>query len=135
MKTTHTIIACLVFIAPMTVGAQKKPVTVTTKSGLKYRDLKPGSGRQVKKGDSVEVKYACTLKNGSMVDDNGGRPYKIKVGAGEVVDGWDEGMVGMRKGGVRKLIVPAKLGFGSTASPGVPPNSDLVITLTLVGIK
>lgn len=135
MSKSHTIVACLVLIAPITVDAQKKAVTVTTKSGLQYRDLKPGTGRQVKKGDSVEVKYVCTLKNGRMVDDNDGRPYKIKVGAGEVVDGWDEGMVGMRMGGIRKLIVPAKLGFGSTASPGVPPNSVLVITLTLVSIK
>src|SRR5947208_8795826 len=86
---------------------------ITTDSGLKYIDLKVGTGDKAKKGDKVQVHYTGWLKNGkkfaSSVDS--GKPLEFELGADEVIKGWDEGVAGMKSGGKRKLIVPSKLAY------------------------
>src|SRR5262245_24070164 len=98
---------------------------VTTKSGLKYLDLKKGDGAEAKKGNTVEVHYTGWLKNGKKFDSSvdSGKPLKFKLGARKVIAGWDEGVAGMRVGGKRRLIVPPELGYGAEGFPPViPPN-------------
>jgi FKBP-type peptidyl-prolyl cis-trans isomerase len=116
---------------------KKEPKTVTTKSGLKYQDLKVGTGAAVKKDDTIEVHYTGWLARGGKKFDSSrdrGKPFRFKVG-GRVIEGWNEGVVGMKVGGKRKLMIPAKLGYGEEgAGDDIPPNADLVFEVELLKI-
>jgi FK506-binding nuclear protein len=87
------------------------PKTTTLPSGLKIIDTKVGQGADAKAGQSVSMRYIGKLNNGKVFDSNTkGKPFNFKLGRGEVIKGWDEGIKGMKLGGERKLIVPANLG-------------------------
>ncbi len=111
----------------------------TTASGLQYEDLKEGTGDAAKAGDTVEVHYTGWLKDGGKKFDSSldrSKPFSFKLGAGNVIKGWDEGVAGMKVGGKRKLTIPAKLGYGERGAGGViPPNADLVFDVDLLKIK
>jgi FKBP-type peptidyl-prolyl cis-trans isomerase len=113
--------------------------TVKTDSGLEYVDQKDGTGAAAKAGNTVSVHYTGTLKdNGKKFDSSldRGEPFKFKLGAGMVIKGWDEGVAGMKVGGKRKLIIPAKLGYGERGAGNViPPNADLVFEVELLKIE
>lgn len=105
---------------------------------LKYEDLKEGSGAEAKKDDVVEVHYTGWLeKNNKKFDSSvGKRPFSFKLGAGDVIKGWDEGVPGMKVGGKRKLIIPPELGYGVRgAGDDIPPNATLVFEVELLKIK
>jgi FKBP-type peptidyl-prolyl cis-trans isomerase len=113
---------------------------VTTSSGLKYEELKIGTGPAAKKGDQVSVRYTGRLVDTQEVfdstDKHGGKPLDFPLGAGRVIKGWDEGVAGMKVGGKRKLTIPAKLGYGVDGfPPDIPPNADLEFDVELVGIR
>jgi len=119
--------------------AQEK--IVTTKSGLKYVELKAGSGNEAKAGMTVTVNYTGWLydngERGKQFDSSIGRgPFEFSLGAGEVIKGWDEGVAGMKIGGKRQLIIPPDLAYGSRgAGQGViPPNATLEFEVELMGI-
>ncbi len=117
-------------------AAKQEEKTVTTPSGLQYVDLKEGTGAQPKTGDTVQVKYIGRFENGKIFDQSGPKDFFFKLGKGEVIKGWDEGVGTMKVGGRRKLIVPSKLAYGDAGYPGViPPKSTLIFDVTLVGIK
>ncbi len=121
---------------PMTQAEATKEVT--TESGLKYTDVKMGDGTQAKAGDTVEVHYTGTLENGKKFDSSRdrGTPLVFRVGVGQVIKGWDEGIAGMKVGGQRKLVIPPDLGYGANGAGGViPPNAILIFDVELVGIK
>jgi peptidylprolyl isomerase len=109
----------------------------TTPSGLQYRDLLVGKGPQPKAGDTVVVNYTGRFLSGKIFDTSVGKqPFKFRLGRGEVIKGWDEGVASMHVGGKRKLVIPAGLAYGSTGYPGViPPNSKLVFVVELLGVK
>ena len=105
--------------------------------GLQVVDLTVGTGREVVSGDTVEMKYTGYLKSNCSVFDatsqHGGTPFKVQIGTGSVIKGWDEGVPGMKVGGTRKLIIPSALGYGAQGSPPViPANATLVFDLELV---
>ncbi len=105
---------------------------------LKTTDLTVGSGQAAKNGDCLVMKYQGNLaSSGTMFDENYDKPQALQftLGAGEVIKGWDQGLVGMKVGGVRRLEIPAALGYGDTAQGSIPANSDLVFTVTLERIK
>ena len=111
---------------------------ITTNSGLRYEDLAAGNGQAAKAGDSVEVHYTGWLTDGTKFDSSldRGRPFGFQLGAGRVIQGWDEGVAGMKVGGKRKLHIPAALGYGSRGAGGViPPDADLVFEVELLGIR
>jgi len=111
---------------------------ITTDSGLKYSDLKVGTGDKAKKGDTVEVHYTGWLKNGKKFQSSRdlGKPYSFQLGAGRVIEGWDEGVAGMKVGGKRKLIIPSKLAYGEEGRGDViPPNAELTFEVELLRIK
>ncbi|MBY0230798.1 MAG: FKBP-type peptidyl-prolyl cis-trans isomerase [Gemmataceae bacterium] len=108
----------------------------TTASGLKYEDLKEGKGDPVKAGASVKVHYTGWLaKGGKKFDSSHDRkePFAFTLGKGEVIKGWDEGVEGMKAGGKRKLMIPAKLGYGARgAGEAIPADADLVFEVELL---
>jgi FKBP-type peptidyl-prolyl cis-trans isomerase len=111
---------------------------VTNDSGLKYQDLKVGTGDAAKKGDKVEVHYTGWLsKDGTKFDSSVDRKetFSFELGAGEVIKGWDEGVAGMKPGGKRKLIIPAKLAYGEKGRGKIPGNAELVFDVELIKVK
>ncbi len=114
---------------------------VTTKSGLKYIDTKAGTGEEAMKGMTVTVHYTGWLyvdgKRGTKFDSSvdRGQPFNFKLGAGQVIKGWVEGVEGMKVGGKRELIIPPKLGYGATGAGGViPPNATLDFEVQLLKV-
>jgi FKBP-type peptidyl-prolyl cis-trans isomerase len=135
-----TIIDNNILIAEKTMqDANKNDANVvTTPSGLKYIDIKEGTGATPKSGQTVEVHYTGTLENGKKFDSSRDRnqPFQFKLGAGQVIKGWDEGLSTMKEGGVRQLIIPPELGYGSRGAGGViPPNATLIFDVELLKIK
>ncbi len=119
-------------------AAKKESKAVTTVSGLKYEDVKVGEGTEAKAGKTVRVHYTGTLTNGKQFDSSVGRgPFEFKLGAGEVIKGWDEGVAGMKVGGKRKLTIPANLAYGdrNVGNGLIPPNSILLFDVELLGVK
>jgi FKBP-type peptidyl-prolyl cis-trans isomerase len=114
--------------------------TVTLKDGLKYIDIKVGSGTAAKSGSTVSVQYTGWLaSNGNKFDSSyshGGQPFQFQLGQGKVIPGWDEGLVGMKPGGERRLIIPASLGYGASGSPPtIPGNATLIFDVTMVSVQ
>ena len=109
----------------------------TTPSGLQYRDLVVGKGAQPKSGDTVVVNYTGKFTNGKIFDTSvGKKPFEFKLGQGEVIKGWDEGVSSMHVGGKRKLVIPPDLAYGPGGYPGViPPNSTLTFIVDLLAVK
>ena len=112
--------------------------TVTTPSGLKYKDLTEGTGATPQRGQTVVVHYTGTLEDGTKFDSSRDRnsPFSFKLGMGQVIKGWDEGLSTMRVGGRRQLIIPAELGYGARGAGGViPPNATLIFDVELLRIS
>ncbi|MBK5275711.1 MAG: FKBP-type peptidyl-prolyl cis-trans isomerase [Desulfuromonadales bacterium] len=112
--------------------------TVTTASGLKYVDVKVGKGVAPAKGKQVKVHYTGTLENGKKFDSSLDRnePFSFVIGVGQVIPGWDEGVMSMKVGGKRKLIIPSKLGYGTRgAGSDIPPNATLLFDVELLDVQ
>jgi anti-sigma factor RsiW len=128
-------------LPPAVSAPPKAPVTlnrVSTSSGLEYQELKVGTGETVKTGDTVVVHYTGWLARGgkkfdSSLDRN--KAFEFTLGAGKVIKGWDEGVVGMKVGGKRKLMIPAKLAYGHKgAGRAIPPDADLIFEVELLRV-
>lgn len=116
----------------------QKQKQMTTTDKLLIEDLKEGTGSAVVSGDTVSIHYSGTLTNGTEFDSSykRGAPFETQIGVGQVIQGWDEGVVGMKVGGKRKLTIPPHMAYGEQGAGGViPPNATLVFTVELVGIK
>jgi len=110
----------------------------TTPSGLQYRDDQVGTGAEAKAGDHVAVHYTGTLMDGTKFDSSRdrGKPLEFVLGAGSVIQGWDEGIQGMRVGGRRRLVIPAALGYGARGYPPViPANATLIFDVELMEVR
>jgi FKBP-type peptidyl-prolyl cis-trans isomerase len=121
-------------------NAEKTAATASPAASekVKMEDLKVGTGKEVKPGDTISVNYKGTLTNGKQFDSSYDRntPFETKIGVGAVIKGWDEGIVGMKVGGKRKLTIPPSLGYGSAgAGSSIPPNSTLIFEVELLSIK
>jgi FKBP-type peptidyl-prolyl cis-trans isomerase FkpA len=110
-------------------------------SGLQYEDTKVGTGATAKKGDDVSVHYTGWLYNngeqGKKFDSSKDRndPFEFPLGAGHVIQGWDEGVQGMQVGGTRRLVIPPELGYGARGAGGViPPNATLLFEVELLAV-
>jgi peptidylprolyl isomerase len=127
-------------IAPAASAAETH--TVTLASGLKYTDTKVGTGPAAKSGDKVVMQYTGWLdengKKGKKFDSSfdHGKPFTFTLGAHQVIPGWDEGIVGMKAGGERTLIIPPDLAYGSQGADSViPPNATLLFDVELVRVE
>jgi FKBP-type peptidyl-prolyl cis-trans isomerase len=143
--------AVLVALASLAAACSKSPDEPTSEfkpsqgtplppgpTKLETEDTVPGKGRTAESGDTVHVQYTGTLMNGKKFDssyDHGGEPFKFTIGKGEVIKGWDQGVVGMKVGGKRRLRIPAELGYGANGSPPtIPGNAGLIFDVELVSI-
>jgi peptidylprolyl isomerase len=110
---------------------------VKTASGLSYTDIVKGTGAAPTSGKNVTVHYTGWLENGKKFDSSvdRGQPFVFRIGAGEVIPGWDEGVMSMRVGGKRKLVIPSALGYGPAGAGGViPPNATLIFDVELLDV-
>jgi len=118
---------------------------VTYPDGLKVIDLKAGSGEAAKSGQNATVQYTGWLTSCKQFDSSrtpGRTPFTFQIGQGQVIGGWDEGMVGLKVGGKRKLVIPPELAYGAqgqtdqtTGAQIIPPNATLIFVVELVSVK
>jgi peptidylprolyl isomerase len=132
-------------LASVSAIQDKKPAATipeeqwpATPSGVHYMDLQVGQGEEAQLGRIVEVHYIGRLKNGAKFDSSHDRdrPFTFRLGAGDAIKGWDEGLLGMKVGGKRRLIIPPELGFGKQGIGSVvPPNAVLDYEFELLGVR
>ncbi len=104
---------------------------------FKIEDLKEGEGNEVTSGDYIAIHYLGTLENGTKFDSSydRGEPFKTRIGVGEVIEGWDMGVVGMKVGGKRKLTIPPQLAYGDREIGIISPNSTLIFEVELLEVN
>lgn len=125
-------------VAPDPAPAAGEPQWRKSASGLEILDLQVGSGAEARSGKTVDVHYTGWLLDGREFDSSRGRgkPLSFQLGSGMVIRGWDEGVEGMKVGGLRKLRIPADLAYGSRgAGDVIPPNSTLLFEVELVAVR
>ncbi len=111
---------------------------IQTSSGLAYHDILIGKGKTAKAGDVVTVHYTGWLEDGKRFDSSiiRNRPFQFTLGAGQVIAGWEEGIRGMKAGGIRQLRIPPHLGYGASgAGKVIPPNASLIFEVKLLEVK
>ena len=116
---------------------QLKKQELTTVDKLQGKDLVVGTGAEAQEGSKVTVHYTGTLTNGQKFDSSvdRGEPFSFTVGAGQVIKGWDMGVVGMKVGGKRQLFIPAKLAYGDQGIGSIPPGATLVFEIELLKVE
>jgi FKBP-type peptidyl-prolyl cis-trans isomerase len=145
MRTMIFLLFAIICITLVGCGTSKQaakdegPKYTITPSGLKYLDITVGNGIVAKSGSQVTCHYTGMLEDGTVFDRSMDRnePFKFNLGAGQVIKGWDEGLVGMKVGGKRKLVIPSELGYGArgAAAGKIPPNATLIFEIELLGVK
>ena len=146
LMTLQRILVSAVLLTLAAVPSSSKPAQaageVTTPSGLRIIDVKPGTGPVPHTGQTVTVNYTGWLfvdaKKGKKFDSSldRGEPFSFTLGQGQVIKGWDEGLATMHVGGKRTLIIPPDLGYGASGAGGViPPGATLVFDVDLLGVK
>jgi FKBP-type peptidyl-prolyl cis-trans isomerase len=122
-----------------TANNQATPTPAASSSaGLVSTDQVVGTGAEAVAGKTLSVSYTGTLADGTVFDStakDGGTPFSFTLGAGQVIKGWDQGVVGMKVGGTRKLVIPPALAYGSQATGSIPPNSTLTFVIQLLAVK
>jgi len=151
MKTTKIIVFLIIVLILIVAGLvyyfdfyQKKnmkeenKITNQTADRLKIEILEKGNGAAAKNGDTIVVHYIGTLENGTKFDSSldRGRPFSFVLGAGQVIAGWEQGILGMRVGEKRKLTIAPELAYGEAgAGNAIPPNATLIFEINLLEIK
>src|SRR5579884_1850603 len=110
---------------------------MTKGTKFKCEDITVGDGEEVHSGDYIVIHYKGTLENGKKFDSSydRGTPFHTRIGVGDVIDGWDMGVIGMKVGGKRKLTIPPELAYGERAVGDIPGGSTLIFELELLGIE
>lgn len=138
IKMCSVVVLAIFCAMPVHAAETKVNKMMTTDSGLRYVDLVVGKGASPTRGRQVKVHYTGTLENGTRFDSSVDRrqPFSFIIGVGQVIKGWDEGVMGMKVGGKRKLVIPANLGYGARGAGGViPPNATLLFDVELLDVQ
>lgn len=136
----------LIIVVIITIGlifyigylySKNMPETVKEKKDLEIIVLNEGAGEEAKSGDNLKVHYTGTLENGTKFDSSldSGIPFSFVLGAGKVIEGWDKGLLGMKVGEKRKLIIPSHMGYGEYGAGEIPPNATLIFEVELLSIN
>jgi FKBP-type peptidyl-prolyl cis-trans isomerase len=143
----RSVVTAALLISACTIAATAKelPVTTPVPTTLEMTDVKAGKGPAITAGQTAVVHYTGWLYSDSAPDHKGKKfdssrdrndPFSFQVGAGEVIGGWDQGVIGMQAGGQRRLVIPPSLGYGARGAGGViPPNATLLFDIELLSIK
>lgn len=131
------------FVAQKTRGVNKGTetpvVTATPDNGLVIQDIVVGSGKVAENGDTLSAHYIGKLENGTIFDESydGGQPIQFILGSGQLIKGWELGLIGMKEGGKRRLVIPPELGYGArgAGNGAIPPNAILLFEIELVSIQ
>jgi FKBP-type peptidyl-prolyl cis-trans isomerase FkpA len=146
-KLTAALLASIgaIAIGPVAVGAKETSVNETVPTTLEITDVKTGTGPAIAAGQTAVVHYTGWLYSPKAHDHKGKKfdssrdrndPFSFRVGGGEVIGGWDQGVVGMQVGGQRRLVIPPSLGYGARGAGGViPPNATLLFDIELMKIQ
>ena len=123
-------------LRPPSVSGAAGDKVVVLASGLRYVDLRPGTGAELGARALITVHYVGSRANGVEIDSSRrrGEPARFRLGAGQLIKGWEEGMPGMRVGGIRRLFIPPSLGYGAHATGKIPASSDLLFDVELIGV-
>lgn len=105
-------------------------------NGVIINDITVGTGEEAQSGSKLSVHYILSLSDGTAIQNSKdfGQPFQFILGTGEVIPGWDEGLKGMKVGGIRTLVIPPELAYGPNQAGPIPPNSTLIFTVELVGV-
>jgi FKBP-type peptidyl-prolyl cis-trans isomerase FkpA len=134
----------LVILATLVAGCDDSPTTPSpTAVSFTRTDLRTGTGAEAASGSVVTVHYTGWLYNAAQSDQKGlqfdssvgGDPFIFQLGAGQVISGWDQGLPGMKVGGIRRLIVPPSLAYGDFRNGPIPPNATLLFEIELVAVE
>ena len=122
---------------PAATGAAQQMAPAGTSGGLQVQDTTLGTGATAEAGDTVTVNYTGMFTNGQVFDSSipRGQPFTFKLGAGQVIEGWDQGVAGMKEGGKRHLIIPPQLGYGPNDYGPIPGNSTLIFDVELLKVS
>lgn len=116
--------------------SQVQLTNISTVPGLEIYDIQVGTGDEAVKGKEVAAHYIGVLVDGTQFDSSEKRgPHEFTLGTGTVIEGWDLGLVGMKEGGIRRLVISPELGYGSQPIGPIPPNSTLIFEVQLVDVK
>jgi FKBP-type peptidyl-prolyl cis-trans isomerase len=139
------ILAALVLPLLVMAGAcSDTPTTASEVPGYSQTDVRPGTGNAAATGNLLAVQYTGWLFDASKTDQKGllfdtslgnTEPFSFTLGAGQVISGWDQGLVGMKVGGLRRLVVPPSLAYGTSRNSSIPPNATLVFDIELVSVQ
>jgi FKBP-type peptidyl-prolyl cis-trans isomerase len=124
-------------VAPATAPAVDLSAMTQTASGLHVLDMEVGEGEEAAAGQLATVHYTGWFIDGEKFDSSldRGEPFSFPLGGGRVIAGWDEGVAGMRVGGMRRLVIPPELAYGPEGRSGIPPNSTLVFDVELLAVE
>jgi FKBP-type peptidyl-prolyl cis-trans isomerase FkpA len=133
----------LLGLAAAVTGCDDTPTSPSNSAPYSQTDLRVGQGAEAATGAVVSVHYSGWFydaaqpdQKGPLFDSSAGRdPFSFALGAGQVIDGWDRGVVGMRVGGLRRLVIPPSLAYGATRNGPIPPNATLVFDIELLGVE
>ena len=134
----------LVFVGFAAASCGPSPTVASATPGYSQTDIRPGAGNEAAVGSVVTVEYAGWLLDPTQADQKGllfdtsrggTAPFSFTVGAGQVIDGFDQGTVGMRVGGLRRLVIPPSLGYGMVRTGSIPPNATLVFDIELLSLQ
>lgn len=141
MKKYIVGLVCALVVAGILIWANNQTTTVTSngENSMKIETTKEGSGEEIKNGQTASMLYTGKLDDGTIFDttaNRGNEPFKFVLGAGEVISGWDEGVLGMKVGEERTLVIPSEKAYGAYGIPPViPPNATLTFDVTLLSIE
>lgn len=118
-------------------GGENEPLPAELPTTLTATDFVEGTGAEAVSGSTVSVHYTGMLPDGTVFDSSVNRgPFTLQLGAGMVIQGWDQGLVGMKEGGKRRLIIPADMAYGAQGVPGViPPNATLIFDVEMLDVQ
>lgn len=124
---------------PMVNSNSSSSAIQTLDDGLKFQDLVVGTGKEVQSGNTIAVNYIGYLENGQKFDSSYDRnkPFIVQIGAGQVIQGWDVGIIGMKEGGKRRLFIPSALAYGAQGAGNgvIPPNANLIFDIELLTVQ
>jgi FKBP-type peptidyl-prolyl cis-trans isomerase FkpA len=131
-------------VLALAVACDDTPTSASAVPGYSQTDIRPGSGTAAATGNLLTVQYTGWLFDASRTDSKGlqfdtslgsTEPFAFTLGAGQVITGWDQGLVGMKVGGLRRLVIPPSLAYGTSRNNSIPPNATLVFDIELVSVQ